>query len=255
MVSVGAGVGQTVFTYGISEALAPHGTWRQTFQIYAGVGSAIMCVSALVIRRIQTDEMKEKPNVGKYMKELVRTDRSYQLLMLATTITQFGMYVPFIFMVPYVLGLGLSPQQGNNLIGTMFATSIFGRLGLGTIGAKFGALHMTCFSALLASISSYAWIACTTYESLMGFASAYGIAYGAAIALFPLLCVSIPGSVSIAYIVPSLLQHGDYKQVFIFSGSMQLCSFFAYMCIEYVRTKKRVESKQQQQQVEQSEFL
>lgn len=175
----GIGLG-TLLGAPIANALIDAYGWRTTYVIFA-FGSLVMILGAsLLVRRPPTQMADARP-----LGEVIRLP-VFLVLYASMALLSLTLFTPFVFLAEYAKDNGIGSGAAAVLIGLIGLTSILGRLSLGALAGRFGAvrLYQTCF--LVLSLSYVLWlIAGDSYPILAMFVIIMGTAYGGFIALAP----------------------------------------------------------------------
>jgi MFS transporter, OFA family, oxalate/formate antiporter len=111
--------------------------------------------------------------------------RRFLGLCAACLIGSFGVFVPFVHLVPYALDHGVARSAAVLLLGAIGVGSTAGRFVLGGIadrlGRPFSLLTMVAGMALAFTV----WLVSTSLWPLAGFALLFGLFYGGWVALMP----------------------------------------------------------------------
>jgi len=115
------------------------------------------------------------------------TSRRFIGLYIACLVCSFGLFVPFVHLVPYAIDHGVPRSAAVLLLGVVGIGSTAGRFFLGGLADRMGRRH-----ALLATFAAMAlamglWACSTGLWPLVTFALAYGALYGGLVALLPAL--------------------------------------------------------------------
>ncbi|KAI5814878.1 major facilitator superfamily domain-containing protein [Pyronema omphalodes] len=181
-------------------------------------------------------------------------DLPYCLLVAASFLFFFGMFLPFNFLPLYGQKHGMSPDLSNYLISILNAASIFGRIIPGYIGDKIGRFNMMIFIAYLSAILVFAlWIPSTGPIAIIFFAALYGFSTGAFVSLAPALVAQISdirefgarsgalfavvsfGALTGNPIAGAIMSkyHGGYLGAQIFAGAMLMAASTAFLLARF----------------------
>jgi MFS family permease len=116
--------------------------------------------------------------------EAVR-NRDYRRLYLASGLLSVALFVPFVHLPGFAVEAGIDRVAAAALVGVIGAASIAGRLVLGVVAARTGALRafQGCFLTMGASFAL--WGLGSGYGVLVAFAVVLGVGYGGFVALGP----------------------------------------------------------------------
>lgn len=242
LAQLGGGAGQLVFALGIAPYLQDLNIWRQTFQIIAGVGGGVLFLSGLVIRR----RLKHvhKHDIKQQLKELLFHDRNYIVLILTCLFVMFGLYVPFVDVVPYMRSKDLSNDDANQVMAVIAGMSMVGRLSSGIAAKRLGSRALFRISSAICTISMFAWLVCTTRGDMIAFGVFFGIGYGGVLVMptvlsaeywgveklgvtmsLPTLALT-PGAAASATISGAIFDStGSFYDAIVYAGVMFAASF------------------------------
>ncbi len=165
-------------------------SWRTTYVIFALGGGTLMALSALAATRgpVAVDAPTSRP-----LRELLRL-RPFSTIYLSTVLVGFGVFIPFVFLVRSAEDRGVNKVQAALLVGLIGGSSVVGRLGLGSLADRFGALRLEVGSFAVLASSHLIWLfAGGSYALLVTYAITLGIGYGGFIALSPAVIADIFG--------------------------------------------------------------
>ncbi len=157
-------------------------SWRTTYVIFAFVGGGLLLAVSVVAERGPAAPVAER---GQPITELLRI-RDFALLYGATLFATFGLFVPFVFLGSFAEEGGTAKVAAAALIGIIGGASVLGRLGLGSLADRTGALLLYKSSFAVMACSHLIWlVADDNYAVLVAYAVVLGIGYGGFIALSP----------------------------------------------------------------------
>jgi predicted MFS family arabinose efflux permease len=137
---------------------------------------------------------------GASVAEAVRSWR-FMTLYAACLICSFGVFVPFVHLVPYARDHGVAPSSAVLLLGVIGVGSTAGRCFLGgladRIGRDLSLLLMFAGMALALAV----WVISTNVWSLAGFAFVYGVFYGGWVAVLPAVVMDYFGGRNVSGII------------------------------------------------------
>jgi OFA family oxalate/formate antiporter-like MFS transporter len=207
----GIGVGTLVMPV-LAGALVEALGWRKAYLVLGGLAALIGAGMALLIEndpqgrglgpdgdRIGPGEAALPPT-GTSVGAAVRS-RPFIGLYAACLVCSFGLFVPFVHLVPYALDHGVPRASAVLLLGVIGIGSTAGRFFLGgladRLGRRLALLAMFVGMALALAI----WASATTFWPLAGFAFIYGIFYGGFVALLPALVMDYFGGRNVSGII------------------------------------------------------
>ncbi|MCA8258347.1 MFS transporter [Burkholderia sp. AU31624] len=141
-----------------------------------------------------------KPAAGATVREAV-TSRSFASLYAACLICSFGVFVPFVHLVPYALDHGVSSSTAVLLLGAIGVGSTAGRFFLGGLADRFG--RRTSLLAMFAgmAVALVAWAGAGTVPTLAAFALGFGVFYGGWVAVLPAVVMDYFGGRNVSGII------------------------------------------------------
>jgi OFA family oxalate/formate antiporter-like MFS transporter len=109
----------------------------------------------------------------------------FACLYVACLISSFGVFVPFVHLVPYALDHQVSPSSAVLLIGAIGIGSTVARFCLGTIADRMGRqpFLLAMFVGMAAALG--VWAVATGFWPLAAFAFLFGLFYGGWVAILP----------------------------------------------------------------------
>ncbi|MFB9265296.1 MFS transporter [Bradyrhizobium erythrophlei] len=121
---------------------------------------------------------------GVSVREAVRTAR-FAGLYATCLISAFGVFVPFVHLVPYAVDHQVAPAAAVLLLGTIGVGSTAGRFFLGGIADRVGrdAFLIAMYVGMAASLAI--WAVAGGFWPLVGFALLFGVFYGGWVAILP----------------------------------------------------------------------
>ncbi|MDT2021800.1 MFS transporter [Methylocella sp. CPCC 101449] len=169
--------------------------WRQAYLVLGimaliiGVGMALFIVDNPKDRGLSPDgEAAPGSGVGPVqgfaVADAVRTPQ-FLGLYAACLICAFGVFVPFVHLVPYALDHGIDASSAVLLIGAIGVGSTAGRFFLGGLADRMGrqSFLLATFIAMAATLAI--WAVATSFWPLALFALLFGAAYGGWVAILP----------------------------------------------------------------------
>jgi MFS family permease len=137
---------------------------------------------------------------GMPLREAVRS-RKFALLYAACLACSFGVFVPFVHLVPYALDHRLDQRQAAYLLGTIGIGSTLGRFFLGGLADRIGrqTFLLAMFAGMAAALSI--WAASTGFVALAGFAMLFGLFYGGWVAIMPPVVTDLFGGRQVGSII------------------------------------------------------
>jgi MFS transporter, OFA family, oxalate/formate antiporter len=207
----GIGVGTLVMPPLASFLIASLG-WREAYLVLGGLAAVVGAGMALLIendpraRGLGPDgdpipSASQSPEVeGASVSEAIRS-RRFIVLYAACLICSFGVFVPFVHLVPYAVDHGVPQTSAVFLLGIIGIGSTAGRFFLGDLmdrmGRSLALLAMFVGMALVLGV----WALSTGFWSLAVFAFAYGVFYGGWVAVLPTVVMDYFGGRNVGGII------------------------------------------------------
>ncbi len=212
----GGSVGNFLFPPLAAALIAAYG-WRPTYLILGCASLAIIGLCALFIVRDPeqlglspdgsfTSPVQEEPNghavAGTdYTLAEARKTASFWLLNAVFTLTWLVVFMPLIHLVPVATALGASPVQAATIVSAVGLGNLAGRLLAGVISDRLGPLPTLGTSLAMQVLAFVGFVLSSNLSLLYPSAIIFGLAYGGAVALFPLIVGDFFGRVSVGAIV------------------------------------------------------
>jgi len=130
----------------------------------------------------------------------IRT-RQFAGLYAACLICSFGVFVPFVHLVPYAAEQGIAPQSATLLLGAIGVGSTAGRFLLGGLADRVGRSLALSAMYLGMALTLFIWAFSTSFWPLAAFGLAFGIFYGGWVALLPALVMDYFGGRNVSGII------------------------------------------------------
>lgn len=191
----GIGVGTLVMPPLASWLIGTVG-WRGAYLALGGLTSVIGVGMSLLIANDPRDKATGPdgaavdmaapmaPLAGVATGQAIRSPQ-FACLYIACLISSFGVFVPFVHLVPYALDHQVSPSSAVLLIGAIGIGSTVARFCLGTIADRMGRqpFLLAMFVGMAAALGI--WALATSFWSLAAFAFLFGLFYGGWVAILP----------------------------------------------------------------------
>ncbi|SFO68951.1 Predicted arabinose efflux permease, MFS family [Geodermatophilus dictyosporus] len=175
----GIGLG-TLTVAPLAAAMIDELGWRTTHLVLGVGGAAVLVACALVVPRPPV-----RPGPAALTLEEAVRNRDYRRLYLASVLLSVALFVPFVHLPGYAEQAGADRVAAAALVGVIGAASTAGRLVLGAVAARTGALraYQGCFLVMGASFAL--WGLDGGYGVLVVFAVVLGVGYGGFVAIGP----------------------------------------------------------------------
>ncbi len=195
----GIGVGTLVVVPLANRLIDAYG-WRTAYVIMGIAGFGLLLVASIGAKRPPVSVAQEPPD----LRRIIR-DRGFQLLYVSNLLVTVSLFVPFVFMKPYAEDQGIAGGTAATIVGVIGASSVIGRLGLGALGARLGAVRLMQISFAVLSASFLLWIiAGDSVPMLFVFGVVMGVGYGGFIALAPAVAALLFGTRGLGGILGAL---------------------------------------------------
>jgi MFS family permease len=214
LASSGIGVGTLVVPPLVSFSIGVLG-WRETYLILGVLAAVVGAGMSLLIgndpreRGLAPDggavqpEIRSAPATGASLGEAIRS-RQFIGLYAACLACSFGVFVPFVHLVPYALDHGIPQSQGALLLGLIGAGSAAGRFCLGGLADWLGRRRSLLAMFLGMALGLLIWAVSTTLWPLAAFAFVFGVAYGGWVAILPAVVMDYFGGRNVSGIIGML---------------------------------------------------
>ena len=207
----GIGVGTLVMPPLASFLIGSLG-WRGAYLVLGALAAAVGGGLALLIENDPRDrglgpdgdppQSDNQParSEGASVSEAIRSCRFISLYA-ACLICSFGVFVPFVHLVPYAQDRGVAPSSAVLLLGVIGVGSTAGRFFLGgladRLGRQFSLLLM--FTGMAAALAI--WVVSANVWSLAAFALIYGVFYGGWVAVLPAVVMDLFGGRNVSGLI------------------------------------------------------
>ena len=141
--------------------------------------------------------------VGLSVTEAMKS-RQFIGLYAACLICSFGLFVPFVHLVPYAIDHGVPQPSAILLLGVIGAGSTVGRFFLGGLADQIGRRIALVGMFVGMAAALVVWAFATVLWALAVFALAYGVFYGGFVALLPALVTDYFGALNVSGIIGAL---------------------------------------------------
>jgi MFS family permease len=137
---------------------------------------------------------------GASVREAIRS-RRFISLYAACLICAFGVFVPFVHLVPYASDHGVAPASAVLLLGVIGVGSTAGRFFLGGLADRMGRERslLLMFTGMACALA--VWVISTGIWSLAAFAFVYGVFYGGWVAVLPAVVMDYFGGRNVSGLI------------------------------------------------------
>ena len=186
--------------------------WREAYLVLgclaalAGGGMALLIENDPRDRALAPDGDPLLPGAqsvepsGTSVSEAIRS-RRFVVLYAACLICSFGVFVPFVHLVPYALDHGVAPSSAVLLLGVIGIGSTAGRFCLGGLADRMGRRLSLIATFVGMALSLAVWLFSTVLWSLVAFAFVYGVFYGGWVAVLPAVVMDYFGGRNVSGLI------------------------------------------------------
>ena len=137
---------------------------------------------------------------GASVRAAIRSPRFISLYA-ACLICAFGVFVPFVHLVPYAQDHGIAPSSAVLLLGVIGIGSTAGRFFLGGLADRMGRRLSLLLMFIGMAFALAIWVFATGFLSLAAFAFVYGVFYGGWVAVLPSVVMDYFGGRNVSGII------------------------------------------------------
>lgn len=137
---------------------------------------------------------------GASVREAMRS-RPFLILYAACLSSSFGVFVPFVHLVPYAMDHGIAQSSAILLLGAIGVGSTAGRFFLGGLADRVGRTLTLVAMLVGMAIALAIWLISTGLCGLAAFALLFGLFYGGWVAVLPALVMDFFGSRNVSGII------------------------------------------------------
>ncbi len=186
--------------------------WREAYLLLGGLAAVVGGGLALLIENdprdrgigpdgdpMQSGARSTQPP-GASVGEAIRT-RRFAGLYAACLICSFGVFVPFVHLVPYARDHGIPQSSAVLLLGVIGVGSTAGRFFLGGLADRMGRHTSLLVIFVGMALALAVWAFSTDVWSLAAFAFVYGVFYGGWVAVLPAVVMDYFGGRNVSGII------------------------------------------------------
>jgi MFS family permease len=137
---------------------------------------------------------------GTSVREAIRS-RRFIGLYASCLICSFGVFVPFVHLVPYARDHGVAPSSAVLLLGVIGVGSTAGRFFLGGLADRMGREFLLLLMFIGMALALVTWVVSVEIWSLAAFALLYGVFYGGWVAVLPAVVMDYFGGRNVSSII------------------------------------------------------
>ncbi len=185
----GIGLG-TLIVPTVSAALIAAIGWRATYRVLAAATLCVLLAAAV----IAGPRVRQAASAGDL--RLGSAIRTWQFgaMYLSGLLLSFGLFMAFVHLAPFASRRGSDPVAAAALIGVIGVGSTAGRVAMGGLAERVGAIRAYQLAASIMGLSFGVWLAFPAYPGLVVFALALGVGYGGWVALSPSVVAELFGT-------------------------------------------------------------
>ena len=176
--------------------------WRGAYVAMAAFVLVLGTIAALLIKPKQNVSTRA-PLAGMPLSLALKT-RPFWLLYASLVFSCVGLFVPMVHLGPYAQDAGHTEAQGVTLVSLIGLGSLLGRFTVGPFADRLG--RRPSLAAMYAGLGAMllVWWASSAWWLLALFAIAFGMFYGAYVALLPTIVMDLYGARSVSGIIGCL---------------------------------------------------
>jgi MFS family permease len=180
----GTGLGTLIGAPAAAQLIHFYG-WREAFEVFGWVSLAVLLACAALLKRPPVVRKQATVDVWSTMRS-----RTFGLLYAGLGFRGIALYITIVFLPVFATDLGYSHRTAAGLIGYLGVASIAGRFGLNAIAPRFGLMNTYLASCVIVLVACVIWVMSHGYWTLVAFALAMGVGYGANAAMTPAVVAS-----------------------------------------------------------------
>jgi MFS family permease len=199
----GIGVGTLVMPP-LASLLIESWGWRGAYLVLGALAAVVGGGLALLIENDPGDPPQSGNQParaeGASVSEAIRS-RRFISLYAACLICSFGVFVPFVHLVPYAQDHGVAPASAVLLLGVIGIGSTAGRFFLGGLADRMGRQLSLLLMFMGMALALMIWVISANVWSLAAFAFLYGVFYGGWVAVLPAVVMDLFGGRNVSGII------------------------------------------------------
>lgn len=192
----GSGLGQFVMSI-VTQILIQQEGWRMAIRYLALISIVGLTICSLLIRRFTPTSRGQRVESSYKM----FLNWQFSTLYVAALFSSLGMVMPITHLLRYALLHGVSRSNAVLLLSWMGIASAAGRVSLGFAADRAGKLSMLFLCTLGGTVTTFSWLACLDYDSLVAFAVLFGFFAGGLISLMPAVTADLFGVNNLASVI------------------------------------------------------
>jgi MFS family permease len=212
LASSGIGAGTLVVPL-VAALLIAHLGWREAYLVLGIAAALIGAGTALLIENdprarglapdgdaVRPERDAAQPVAGAAIIDAVRS-RPFILMYAACLACAFGVFVPFVHLVPYAIDHGMARSSAVLLVSALGIGSTVGRFILGGLADRFGREISLMATFLGMAAALVIWLVSTSFWPLALFGFIFGSAYGGWVGLMPAVVMDYFGGRNVSGII------------------------------------------------------
>ena len=199
-----AGIGfGTVFGAPIAAALIARLGWRATYALFAIAATVVLLGCAWVVERPPVHVTPSRVRLADALRS-----PAFGFLYASSVTVSIVLFVPFVYLPSFAHDRGASEFASAALVGIIGGASVAGRMGLGNLADRAGAVRLYQASFLVLALSYGIWLAASSYPMMVAFALVMGAGYGGYVALSPAVIAHLFGTNRMGTVLGALYTSG-----------------------------------------------
>jgi MFS family permease len=185
--------------------------WREAYFALGGLAALIGASMALLIENDPRDrglgpdgdppQTGERAQAQGFSVRQAIASRRFVGLYAACLICSFGLFTPFVHLVPYATDHGVPQSLAVLLLGVIGVGSTAGRFFLGGLADRMGRRQALLTMFLGMALALIVWACSTAFLGLAAFAFLYGVFYGGFVAILPALVMDYFGGRNVSALI------------------------------------------------------
>ncbi len=197
--SAGIGLGTFVGPIVTAHLVKDHG-WRTTFRLQAVGAAAILALATVLAARAPGTGTAKLPSLRETFAK-----PGFRRFYLSGLLLGLGLFVPFVFLVPYANAKGVAAGTAASLVSLLGIGSLSGRLLLSAVAGRLGLPRLYKLCIFVMGACFVVWLfAGSSFPAMAVFAVILGMSYGGYVALSPAMCAQMFGLVGLAGVLGAL---------------------------------------------------
>jgi MFS family permease len=192
IVTAGIGIGAFVGPPVASRLISIYG-WRVSYSIFGSILLVIVVLCAQFLKHkpdkpglqsqnIEKEGLKKKKDEGRSLsfREAYHTLQFWVFFIMIVCLG-FCVFAIMVHIVPHAIEVGINPINAANILATIGALSIAGKIFFGRLGDRIGSILVFIIAFTLLSASLFWLIPAESFRAFCLFAIVFGLAYGGAV--------------------------------------------------------------------------